>query len=297
MVTKHSHPGRRALRLLSVAGGLLALSAAAQAADLPLRGSLPPPPEAPPAALWTGPFAGISAGYGFTDDQVLRTVGVSAFDKALLKAGNVEAVGLATDGFALGGGLGYDLQLMPGSGLVIGVETDLRWTGLRARETSRFDFAGANFTITGRQNLDYLGTVRGRLGYAFDRFLVYGTGGFAYGNLDTHIQTWGVFPFGGTPVDESHASGIATGTVFGGGLEFAAPPAFGPSFLDAGNLTFKVEYLHYDLGGRTVSVNGSGPVFGPGGPQAVGQAATSRFRTEGNLITAGINYRFATRGY
>jgi outer membrane immunogenic protein len=88
--------------------------------------------------------------------------------------------------------------------------------------------------------------------------------------------------------------GIETGFVYGGGVEYAIPS---DSFLARFNLlsylnliqsqaiTFKVEYLRYDLGSRNVAVN---PVLA-GGPTG---SFTSRFTTEGNLVRGGFTYRF-----
>lgn len=109
----------------------------------------------------------MSAGYGF------RSSG-STFTDATY--GTVTASG--TKGGFLGGvQAGYSYQLTPGSGLVLGVETDLQGVGFGKSAAGTI---GTTPYYSVAPSLDYFGTVRGRIGYAFDRLLVYGPGGFAY---------------------------------------------------------------------------------------------------------------------
>ena len=109
---------------------------------------------------------------------------------------------------------------------------------------------------------DWLGTVRARAGYAWDRVLFYGTGGAAFGDLQAAA---GALPF---------SSSTQVGWTAGGGVEYAFTP----------NLTAKVEYLYVDLGNQScaaancVSASGIGPV-------------TTVSLTE-NIVRAGINYKF-----
>ena len=77
---------------------------------------------------------------------------------------------------------------------------------------------------------DWLATVRGRAGYAFDRILIYGTGGGAFGNVQAGVRRAGPF-----------SSSTQTGWTAGAGVEFAFTP----------NLTAKVEYLYVDLGNQS----------------------------------------------
>ncbi|GJE56570.1 MULTISPECIES: outer membrane protein [Methylobacterium] len=273
---------------------------AAQAADLPLRSSLPPmeqlPPPAPPP-VWGGFSIGADAGYIRTGTQHLKTVGTTPEEQALIDFGNLGAVALAGSSYVLRGGLGYDLQFTPGSGFVVGLATDALYTNIQRTRTTGFGFGGSDFAIEARQTLDFLGTVRGRLGYAFGPVLLYGTGGFAYGGIGVSGQT-GVssVQYSGL-YDAGRYGGIDTGFVYGGGIEMMAPDGFVPGFVTPGRLSFKVEYLRYDLGRRTVPVNGVGPVYGPGGLMPAGHTADVIARTQGQLVTAGLAYRFSGLGY
>lgn len=152
--------------LLSATAGCVALTA--QAADLPRRAPPPPAPLALPVFTWTGFYAGLNAGYAFhagssghTDPTYGAVTG-----------------GARSGGFAGGGQIGYNYQFAPGSGLVIGVETDIQGASFAKADAA---YLGTTPYYSVRPSPDYFGTVRGRLGYAFDRVLVYGTGGFAYG--------------------------------------------------------------------------------------------------------------------
>jgi outer membrane immunogenic protein len=114
---------------------------------------------------WTGFYAGVHAGWGWGD------------------ANNGDL-----SGYALGAQVGYNFQMV--SGLTFGVETDLTLSGIDGAS------AGGVFTA------DYIGTFRGRIGYAFDRVLIYGTGGLAYAGGDLRV--------GGLSSDQTHV-GYALG--------------------------------------------------------------------------------------
>lgn len=293
------YPVAAAPRLLLSA--ILALGAVpALAADLPLRGPLPPT-EPLPDYDWSGASISLLAGQAWTGDQTLRTLGTRAQEQALLDAGHVGRVDFDTRGIALGGGVGYDWQVGmgsgAGSGVVIGAMTDVLYTDLGRTRVAAFDFQGNGIAIEAHQGLDYLGTVRGRLGYAFGPVLVYGTGGFAFGGVDHWAKTDITSALGTGPLDAGKHDGMEIGTAYGGGVELMATRLGLPLMPAFANLSVKVEYLHYDLGTRNVAISGVGPVFGPGGLQPLGHAGTSRFRTEGDLVKAGLSYRFSGLGF
>jgi outer membrane immunogenic protein len=116
---------------------------------------------------------------------------------------------------------------------VWGLEADLGWANID-ETTSTFGIVppGA-VTGTFTTELNWLGTVRGRVGYAFDRFLPYVTGGVAFGGVRGSFAVT-------TPAGAFAASGTDTniGWTVGGGVEYAFTP----------NLSLKGEYLYVDLG-------------------------------------------------
>lgn len=278
--------------LLATAAALV--TTAAGAADLPRRAAPPPVFTPVPVFTWTGFYAGLESAYTFTDTQRVTTTGVLQ--------GNVNNVALGRrpgsvtttqDAVAkIGGTVGYNYQFTPGSGIVVGIANSIDWTDVTK---NRFVLGAPN--VAGgppnpsqfRQSLDWLGTLTGRVGYAFDRALVYGLGGLAYGNVfhDANFYTpGGALQFAGRYDD------FKTGYAYGGGIEFALPT---DSFLNTfavgrylgikyDAITIKAEYVHYDLGTQNVLVAAI-PGVGNG-------AYVSRFHTEGNIVRAGFNYKF-----
>ena len=232
----------------------VAVTAAGQAADLPRRAEQPPSLPSLPVFTWTGFYAGLNAGYGFTG-------GGSGFTDPTY--GTVTG-GARGGGFAGGGQIGYDYQFTPGSGLVVGAEADIQGVAFARANAA---YLGTTPYYSVRPGLDYFGTVRGRVGYAFDRVLVYGTGGFAYGD---GARADGASAYPGT-LPESFRTGYAVG----GGIAYA--------FTD--KLSAKVEALYLSLGRRF-----SGATYYDAATPAYHGAG----RSDGNfgLVRAGLNYRF-----
>ncbi|MDP4023218.1 porin family protein, partial [Methylobacterium sp. NEAU 140] len=174
-------------KLLLASTVLTGMTVAASAADLPRRAA-PPPVFAPvPVFTWTGAYFGINAGYAF--DASSRNTGSAFGVPAPFAAPGTIAVfrNRSQDGFSGGGQVGYNFQFTPGSGVVVGIEADAQYLDFGRNRNSAFIAGGLapGYYVTdprGLSSLDFFGTVRGRLGYAFDRTLVYGTGGFAYGS-------------------------------------------------------------------------------------------------------------------
>ncbi|WP_100253364.1 porin family protein [Methylobacterium sp. UNC300MFChir4.1] len=261
-----------------------ALSGAALAADLPRRAAPPPVFTPVPVFTWTGAYFGINAGYAYTEADTIRTVGIGALQSNVNNLLRSPAVRLPQDGFSAGGQVGYNYQFTPGSGIVVGVEADAQYMDLQrtgVQSIFRPAFNPNVLTNTYRTDLSFLGTVRGRVGYAFDRVFVYGTGGFAYGDVTQRVgfQTAAPLTYFGS------RSRIDTGYAYGGGIEYALPTDSFLNFFRSNAVTIKAEYLRYDLGSHNLLV---GSVGGPG----VGYI--SRFRTEGAIARAGLNFKFGS---
>ena len=274
--------------LLLTTTATLALASAALAADLPARRAPPAPYVVAPVFTWTGFYIGGNAGYAFSDNNRITTTGQAAANITTVALGaRPGLVALDQDGFTGGGQIGYNQQI---GNFVIGIEADAAYTDLQrtvnAVTTAPAAVGGAAATRNNvfRSSLDYLGTVRGRVGYAWDRVLVYGTGGFAYGDV-THTANF----FGPLPANVLQFTGrrstIETGWAAGGGVEYAMPTW---NWFGSSAVTLKAEALYYDLGRRTVAVN---LVPGSGG---VGTGYNSRFETSGVIARAEINFKFGT---
>ncbi|MCE4225980.1 porin family protein [Methylobacterium sp. C25] len=282
------------MKMLVLASTALALIAsAASAADLPRRAEPPPVFTPVPVFTWTGFYAGLETTYVWTD----RSRATTSSPSAVLDAGVADGTSRtrnvslrSNDGLAnIGGGGGYNYQFTPGSGIVVGAAVNIDWVD-QHRNTFSTSTLG-NVSQYG-QGLEYLGTVTGRVGYAWDRFLVYGVGGLAFGSVDNSADFYGPAPgfaLRYTGGDRSFRTGFA----YGGGVEYAIPEDSFLNYLSVGKylgiksnaVTIKAEYLHYDLGSHSVFAGVQPGGFTPPGYNV-------RFRNEGNLVRVGFNYKF-----
>jgi outer membrane immunogenic protein len=265
---------------------LVAASFAAQAADI----ARPVYKAAPVAAgyNWTGWYGGLNAGYGwngattsFIDDGGAgNTVLNSTFDSARTQK-------LDPSGFIGGGQLGYNWQF--DKQWVAGFETDLQYSAVKGDAFVTPAPGGVTYGLTSRQDLEWFGTVRARLGFLLtERLMAYGTGGLAYGETKasatianvsgiTHIiplSTQLTCPANSVCI-AGNDSRVSAGWTAGGGLEYA------PS----NNVTFKIEYLHIDLGDQTVRLVAQAPATGNG-------FVTATFNNAYDIVRAGVNWKF-----
>ncbi|SEM11239.1 outer membrane immunogenic protein [Bosea lupini] len=253
------------LASLAIAG----LSGAAFAADLPSRKGPVLAPIAP-IFTWTGFYVGVHAGAVFTDNNI-QTEGTAANTIANVAfSRRPPSLSVSDTGFIGGAQVGYNYQI---GQIVLGAEADFSYTDLKKRES----FIGTtNATSSFRQEMEYFGTVRLRAGYAFDRLLVFATGGLAYGDVKNSATFFSAAVPGQVDYVGSRDN-VEIGWTVGGGLEYAF----------TNNLSVKAEYLYYDLGKRKVPVN-----LQPVGP--AGGSYVSRFENTGHIVRAGLNYRFST---
>ncbi len=254
---------------IAAATALTIVSGAAMAADLPARVA-PPPYIAPlPVFTWTGAYFGINAGAAFDNKEKFVT--------PTSTTGGFGSTRLSDSGFTAGGQIGYNYQFGAGSGVVVGLEADAEYM-----DTSKsINVVGTTGNTTYRSGLDFLGTARGRIGYAFNQFLVYGTGGFAYGNVNSRLVSYG--PNGTTVNTIGSRSGFNTGYVYGGGIEYALPTSSFLNFFHSSAVTLKAEYLRYQLDSSNLQDGGAGTIVLPAGVKV---------KNEGNIARIGLNYKF-----
>ncbi len=257
-------------RIAAAAALTVAVSGAALAADLPTRVAPPAPYIVPvPVFTWTGPYFGINAGGAFGNKE--KFTGPAG---GTLVGGNI-----SDNGFSAGGQIGYNYQFsgFGGGGIVVGLETDAMYMDTD-KSVNAANPAG---TTSFRSGLDYLGTIRGRVGYAFNQFLVYGTGGFAYGDVNSRLVNFG--PGGTSVISAGKSSGFNTGYVYGGGVEYALPTASFLNFFHSSAVTIKAEYLRYSLDSSNLTDSGAGTVVLPTG---------IKVKNDGNLARIGLDYKF-----
>ena len=246
-------------RVLLASVGAVALAGTAVAADLPTRE--PPPVYVPPVPIftWTGVYVGAQIGYAWGTSNT--NIGDNFGDFTSFSTTNNGVIG--------GAHVGYNLEL---NRFVVGLEGDVDGSSLSKTVTGDPLIAGVLFvptTISG--NLSVQGSIRGRLGYAWDRVLLYATGGVAFGGFNGSIST----PFG-----YDSTSTTRVGWTVGGGLEYAV----------TNNWSIRAEYRYAQFGHSTVFANnafGFLPVLG-----AVG-AFGNRTINE-NRVQVGVSYKFET---
>lgn len=203
-------------------GLAILLSGAAGAADLH-KVALPPAPELPTLYSWTGFYAGLQGGYAWGSNKVRIDTAGGGFAPISFRAGEDTAFGGAHGGF------NYQL-----GGVVLGIEGDVE--ALNSR--SRFDGIG----LSARVSQDWQGSARAHLGLAFDRLMVYGTGGVSFTEYERRVFTAG----GGFG---ERLTSARAGWNLGAGLNFA--------FTD--NLILGAEYRYTDFGRNRFASSGAFP--------------------------------------
>jgi outer membrane immunogenic protein len=204
-------------QLLATAA-MVSLGSAAYAADIPLKA---PPPAAPvaPVSTWTGFYVGGQIGGATFDPRCSQSNNNFLFSQN----GNIACsstpvnppsfVGMPRTSNAAGGfKAGYDWQY---NTVVLGVVGDLNWTSLRSSVTGP-NILEAPPGSAATAGLDWLASIRGRLGWSFGDLLVYGTGGVAWARVT------GSNGISGTCCGDWNASSVSTrtGGVAGGGVEY-----------------------------------------------------------------------------
>jgi len=213
---------------------VVTMMGAANAADIQRRQAMPTKAPAYVAAYnWTGMYVGVNGGGGFGHSTWSGATGTS---------------GVNTTGGVVGGTVGYNYQM---NQAVFGLEGDIDWSNIHGSTTT-----APCTTMSCETRNSWLGTARGRIGYAFDRFMPFVAGGAAFGDIKA------------SPAGFSGDRDTKAGWTLGGGLEAAL----------AGPWTAKVEYLYVDLGKANCPVGSC--------------AVSTNVNFHTNLVRAGLNYRF-----
>lgn len=235
------------------------VSGAAFAADLRMPVKAAP---ADPPYYWNGCYGGLNAGL------------VSAkIDQQLIVPGIVTIDSHGRDsGFIGGAQLGCNYVFSPN--WLVGVEGDINYVDLKRSRSFAFTFSGEDTVGTQSTKLRWLATVRGRLGYTWNRTLFYGTGGLAIGKVESSVSA-SVATGSGTALYFGSESESRIGWTLGTGIEHAF----------TNKVTGKLEYLHFDLGdfGYNV-VRVSGTTFLPA---TWGASA----KVSGDIVRLGFNVK------
>jgi outer membrane immunogenic protein len=263
----------------AVASALTAGVGAADAADLPVRTYTKAPTVDNPIYNWSGFYVGGNVGGGWNRDSgaagCINQAGV-------LNGGFCQVVPAGTinsSGMIGGGQIGYNWQVAPT--WLLGLEGDIQGADIKGATTVNgpFAFAGGGLALpatqyTASEKLDWLGTVRGRVGATVGSVLLYATGGLAYGHAQLTTNLVSALPF----TFPANGSVTKVGWTVGAGLEWGF----------AGNWSAKVEGLYYDLGTTTLA---TGPTV-IGGPGVLGFIRSKDYDLHGAIGRVGLNYRF-----
>lgn len=246
--------------LAGVAAATLVASGTAFAADLPSRQVEPVAPIVAPIFSWTGFYVGVNAGYAWNannSDDLSWNPYTGTY--------NFSNVGGNNDGGFTGGGqIGYNYQF---GQFVAGVEADINYADLKGKNSS-YSFAyapNAGFLGASNNGIEWFGTVRARLGVAFDRAFIYGTGGFAYGGGgDGHGFVYNNYYY-------ENSNDTRTGWTLGAGFEYAITD----------NITARLEGLYVNLGKQDQN-------------HYLPALYNNRKDTEFGVVRAGLNYKFGS---
>lgn len=269
------------MKKISIVMAFVAFSAmSAFAADIPVR-PYAKSPIAAPVYGWSGFYIGGNVG-GVSQDAS----GSSNFFQQGANANNIQGRSLSQSSVIGGFHGGYNWQFAPS--FVLGIEADAQWMNTNSgfcRQTDVLSLACADngrgfMTITNDTN--WLSTVRGRLGWTFDRLMIYGTGGVAFGEVETSISlNCSVNGCGNQPgpfATSGAFSSVNTGWVAGGGIEW----------MFASNWSLRAEYLHVDLGTVAATLNLPAANCSAGGPCG-GTFARAMLYDIGRV---GLSYKF-----
>ncbi|HLH12411.1 MAG TPA: outer membrane protein [Methylovirgula sp.] len=236
-------------KLLFSAATLAITAGGAFAADLPNSKGPPMFAPPPPAFTWTGPYIGGQVGYQWGTSDPFFT---SKLAPGTILTGN----NYSNQGVVGGGHIGFNYQV---SQFVFGFEADAEGTSYKG--------SGVQFvcgpTCVSSTRINAEGSVRGRLGWAWDRILFYGTGGAAFASIRNTFSD----PFG----LDLHTFSRAGWTV-GGGAEYAIDP----------NWSVRIEYRYTDYGQAM-----SFPLT-----NTTGGLVTEHLHERDNRVEAGFSYRF-----
>ena len=210
------------MKKLIIASTLALMTSGAYAADIYVAEDVAVV-AVPDTFSWTGGYIGVNAGYaGGKFNHPGSSKGYdTVWDEDIDESGSID---ITSSGFAGGGQIGYNWQF--DNNVVAGIEADFQGSNLKGEAK----FSDDDFTIKAGTKVEWFGTLRARLGYTpIDRFMVYATGGYAYGKVKSYAD------FDGYGVSKSKTK---SGWTVGAGAEYAID----------NNWTLKTEYLYTDLG-------------------------------------------------
>lgn len=251
-------------RFFLATSALIAATAVASAADLPMRAPAPAPAPVyvAPVFTWSGFYVGVNGGYA--GDEFRYPFAVTADIEGPVTVASGKA-SVNSSGFIGGAQIGYNFQL--GNNFVLGIEGDYNFSNVEGRVAADANFDGSNIALSAGSELTSFATVRARAGYSWDRALLYVTGGWAHARIKSGLDV----SYDSESLISLSRKHNLNGWALGAGLEYALTD----------RLSFKTEYLYMDFGKATLLETNFGEAN-------IGLDVDTRIHT----VRAGLNYRF-----
>lgn len=256
-------------KFLLASAAAIVFASGAQAADLGVaRVPVAAAVMAPTAFSWTGFYVGAHIGYGWGNTRFNLDPTITT---ALTRAG-IGSLDHNFNGMLLGGQFGWNYQV---NNLVFGLEASLAWANMSGSTANLIPAGAAPADLRLRTRMNWLATMGPRIGFAFDRAMIYAKGGFAAGGFNSGA----LISAGNTNLDLT-GSFARGGWFLGAGVEYAFAP----------NWSAKLEYNYLDFG-RGNWIAAQAPAATPiiGGAN-IGVPA----RLTAHTVTLGVNYQFST---
>jgi outer membrane immunogenic protein len=250
-----------------------------------------------PYLAWTGFYVGINGGYAWGNSSVTFAANDAAALAGTCGGGGspkgqcINGVNFHRDGAVAGGQFGFNWQV--NSHWLVGAEADYQWSNLDGSVNSSFRLGNVGATnMVASQTVESFGTVRARAGVVLSPpLLLYGTGGFAFGQVHENLNvpavaTKGLPATGGfsyvCTIGTACFAGAASQTLFGwsagAGAEYAITT----------NLIFRTELLYVHLSAPTVTATATATVAGTA-PASIAASFSSVYFA---VMRAGLNYKF-----
>lgn len=254
-----------------------------------------------PYLAWTGFYVGINGGFAWGNSSVAFTAndaaalagtcgGGPAGAPVGLRGQCINAVDFHRDGAVAGGQFGYNWQV--NSHWLVGAEADYQWSNLDGSVSSSFRLGNVGATnMVASQTVDSFGTIRARAGVVLTPPLVlYGTGGFALGQVHENLRVPAVATNGLTAGGFSYACTLGTACFAGSASQtlLGWSAGAGADYAITSNLIFRTELLYVHLGSPTVTATATA-VTGATAPASIAAGFPSVYFA---VMRAGLNYKF-----
>jgi outer membrane immunogenic protein len=251
-----------------------------------------------PYLPWTGFYVGINGGFAWGNSSVAFTAKDPAAFAGTCGGGGapgpkgqcINSVDFRRDGAVAGGQFGYNWQV--NSQWLVGAEADYQWSNLDGSVSSSFRLGNVGATnMVASQTVDSFGTVRARAGVVLTPPLVlYGTGGFALGQVHENLRVPAVATSGLTAGGFSYACTLGTACFAGSASQtlLGWSAGAGADYAVTSNLIFRAELLYVHLGSPTVTATATA-VTGATAPASIAAGFPSVYFA---VMRAGVNYRF-----